>query len=311
MDSLRNKYNGDRIFLVGNGPSLQDTPLASLENEYSLAMKKINHIYGDTSWRPSFYFNPKGENLPDKQKRFIKENIDQGIICFINLYNLETFGKRKNVFYINRVGMILSPRYPNSNLHAMSVQDIAKKQLNQLQKLWSDNPGEILYTYHSMYGAMQIVEYLGFDKIYLVGCDLGYKYHDPHMIFDDGLDPYNYSLRIGDFLRNQFITFLKNSYQKGNVAKSLINSFAYIFFLTSLAEKYNNLTESVPGGDDPNHFAANYRLKPKDNTYANDQIRKSHLAAKRILDEEGIKVYNATVGGNLEIYPRVDIEDIL
>jgi hypothetical protein len=31
---------------------------------------------------------------------------------------------------------------------------------------------------------------------------------------------------------------------------------------------------------------------------------------KRIFDERGIKVYNATIGGQLEIYERVDYENI-
>lgn len=36
-----------------------------------------------------------------------------------------------------------------------------------------------------------------------------------------------------------------------------------------------------------------------------------HKCAKKTADKLGIKIYNATRGGMLEIYPRVDIDSIL
>ena len=46
---------GKRIFLVGNGPSLNDMNLDLLENEYSIAMNRIELIYPKTKWRPTYY----------------------------------------------------------------------------------------------------------------------------------------------------------------------------------------------------------------------------------------------------------------
>ena len=55
ISDLENIGLGKRIFLVGNGPSLNDMNLDLLENEYSIAMNRIELIYEKTSWRPSWY----------------------------------------------------------------------------------------------------------------------------------------------------------------------------------------------------------------------------------------------------------------
>ena len=41
------------------------------------------------------------------------------------------------------------------------------------------------------------------------------------------------------------------------------------------------------------------------------QITKGHIATRRICEQKGIKTYNATIGGELEVYPRVELENIL
>lgn len=312
LEHLRSEYEGERIFLVGNGPSLEKTPLDALADEYSIAMKKINHIYPQTDWRPSFYFNPREwEKLPPKQVRFIRENVEAGITCFLESSTVQEFGARENVYYIDRQELKTEPVDPKRGLHAMTLEDITDRLIADLSPFWSHDPTEVLYTYHSMYGTMQLLAYMGFDELYFVGCDLGYGYHDPHMLFGGGLDPLRYLEEGSGPLWRRYTQFLRDSYEAGEFPKSVLNSFAFGFFHTPLAKYFIRATDSMLGGDDPNHFAADYRVKPKDNTYANDQIRKSHAVAKRILAEDGIEVFNATVGGNLEMYPRVDIESVV
>lgn len=46
----------------------------------------------------------------------------------------------------------------------------------------------------------------------------------------------------------------------------------------------------------------------------NDEVEKyiiAHKAVKKYADSQGIKIYNATRGGALEVFPRVDLDDIL
>jgi len=74
---------------------------------------------------------------------------------------------------------------------------------------------------------------------------------------------------------------------------------------------------------DPNHFIDNYwgKLKiqgehevavtPQMAQYYTDQAKSCHILAKHECDEMGVRVYNATVGGDLETYPRVDLLEAL
>jgi hypothetical protein len=311
LTALRNEYEGERIFLIGNGPSLRETPLNHLTDEYTFGMKKINHIYDETDWRPSFYFNPRERGtVPSKQQRFIEENIEMGIDCFLERSNETEFGRPDNVHYINRQELKKTAVDPEDSFHGMNVDDVDDRELSDLYKYWSEDASKIAYTYHSMYGVLQIVSYMGFDEVYLVGCDLGYAYHDPHMIFEAGLDPLRYLKERDGSFRQRYGAFLSDSVSEGVPLRSGVNSLLYWFYHTPILVAYAHLTKTLVAAEDPNHFDPTYRVRPKDNTYANDQIRKSHKAAKRILNAAGIEVYNATIGGNLEVYPRVDIDSI-
>lgn len=74
--------------------------------------------------------------------------------------------------------------------------------------------------------------------------------------------------------------------------------------------------------DDPNHFDSSYWSKMKlgnreihvDEHAAHrytHQCTTAHGLAHRVTSARGINIYNATIGGKLEVYPRVNIHDIL
>ncbi len=59
--------------------------------------------------------------------------------------------------------------------------------------------------------------------------------------------------------------------------------------------------------DDPNHFDASYFGAGR--KWHDPQVHRmieNYQVAKRVCDRLGVKVYNATVGGQLEVFPRVD-----
>jgi len=62
---------------------------------------------------------------------------------------------------------------------------------------------------------------------------------------------------------------------------------------------------------DPNHFDPGYQAIP----FSPEVAVQNFLAAHRITiywaEKLGIKIFNATVGGKLELYPRVKLDDIL
>lgn len=49
---LSGLLRGKPLLIVGNGPSLNDTPLTEFDKVYSIGMNKIDLIFERTSWRP-------------------------------------------------------------------------------------------------------------------------------------------------------------------------------------------------------------------------------------------------------------------
>jgi len=302
VGELENAYSGKRIFLLGNGPSLNDTPLRILDDEYTLAMNKINHIYDSTSWRPDFYFvSSPPDNVPGAEKlmNFIEFNMgNPNIKCLLNsTYTNHISEGYDDIYFMDRIKL-------NTGInpfHLSSLEEIKQMDLNHLLRYWSDDLSHFAYHYHSMYEAVQFAVYAGFEEIYFVGTDLGMEYSNPHMVSSEGLDPYKFE---GDKYE-----FFRTAYDEGKLASSFINGMALKAIQTisgtNISKKFNN-GSSI-------HFDGKYLQDLKIHDYTKDEIelRKGHVATKRICEHKGIDVFNATIGGELEIYPRKNIHDIL
>ena len=52
---MRNRWRGQRCFVVGNGPSLDPDDLDALAGEFTFASNKIYKIFPRTVWRPTAY----------------------------------------------------------------------------------------------------------------------------------------------------------------------------------------------------------------------------------------------------------------
>lgn len=301
MDDLQdfeNKYQNERLFIIGNGPSLNKTPLKKLNNEHTLAMNKINRIYNLTSWRPSFYYFANSSTHSFSEQ--ILENISLGIPCFINSENGEIINKYENAYGFDRFSLSSADIWDSA-----TISEIKEMPIQQLLHFWSDDPTHHLYHYHTMYGATQLATYMGFDKIYFVGCDLGQEYRNPHMIFNSGLDPHRYS--------GTKVSYALDSIKK-DYYKSLFNGLSYLVF-----QKLEDLQTSANYGsryinkNKNDHFESNYL----NDRYIHDgpqhelEITKAHIATHRICNNKGIETYNATVGGSLEVYPRVSIDEVI
>ena len=54
IDTLRNKYEGERCFIIGNGPSLKDTDVSKLKDEFTFGMNRIYLGFPDWGFQTSF-----------------------------------------------------------------------------------------------------------------------------------------------------------------------------------------------------------------------------------------------------------------
>ncbi len=64
--------------------------------------------------------------------------------------------------------------------------------------------------------------------------------------------------------------------------------------------------------DDPNHFSSDYFGKGRKWNPPNPaRMIRHYMYAKQVCDRLGVQIFNATVGGNLEVFPRVNYLDII
>lgn len=65
LEGLRNKYHGQSIFIIGNGPSLNKIDFEALKDYYCFAANKIYLMFDTTDWRPDFYTSLDWRVTPD------------------------------------------------------------------------------------------------------------------------------------------------------------------------------------------------------------------------------------------------------
>ena len=164
MNSNLKKYKdihkGKRVFLIGNGPSLKDTELDLIKGEYSIAMNGISEIFGKTKWRPSYYVytstmieNKDWENVWSK---FVDNVLKEDII---------------KAFIWRRFSRIINDKYNNIEW----LNNVTDNKGNYLisEKWWPKNIEErIDKSATTMNVALQLANYMGFNEIILLGCDL-------------------------------------------------------------------------------------------------------------------------------------------
>ncbi len=292
--SFNGKYAGSRLFIIGNGPSLNETPLDQLTDEYTFAVNRIDKIYPETSWRPSFYFYT-WDGLRERDEKAIRTHLDLGIPCFINDEHVETFSHYDNAYFFDRVTL-------DDSLGKKTPRDIGETDIDELRDYWSDDVSQCVYTHHSTIGIMQVALYMGFEEIYFVGTDLGFEEIKTYMIFQNGLDPRFYEDKT---------EFLRDGFRESVPFRSLVNSIAYKGLLSSHAYTVGRVLDVFGLLNDPNHFSSGYRYEPILNHDANEKHLRAFTLAKRICDDLGVDVCNATFGGELEMYPRVEFDEIV
>ena len=80
-------------------------------------------------------------------------------------------------------------------------------------------------------------------------------------------------------------------------------------FLLGMDHSYSKFTGTEDDGKKKDHadFLGKYNLWGNPDTVL-DQSTLAYISAKKYADEHGIKIFNATRGGKLEVFPRVDFD---
>ncbi len=146
---LKGKYKGKRIFIIGNGPSLNQMPLYLLKDEYKMCFNRFFLMVERLNWKPDFFATTDSSIVKDIAEELNEIAIPQVKYAFFpDLHPTNTNYKkyikeRDNVFwlYVDKPGF--SDNLPFCGINQTVV-----------------NAG------------IQVAAYLGFSDIYVIGVDM-------------------------------------------------------------------------------------------------------------------------------------------
>ncbi|MCB9223351.1 MAG: 6-hydroxymethylpterin diphosphokinase MptE-like protein [Crocinitomicaceae bacterium] len=234
--ALKDKFKGERCFIVGNGPSLNLLDLSKLKEEYSFAVNGIFYKTWEMGYKPTFYVV--------EDRHVMADNIDE-----INKYDCDY------KFFPSAYKKQIT-NFKNVYLFNMDVGFYVEGSKHFEKSRFSKDASEVIFCGQSVtFINLQLAYYLGFSEVYLIGMDFNYT--------------------IPDSVKKI----------KGAVIES---------------------TE-----DDVNHFHPDYFGKGKkwhDPKLHN--VLQSYKLHKKMFEEDGRKIFNATAGGKLEEFDRVDFDSL-
>lgn len=150
FNELKGKYDGKRIFIVGNGPSLNMMPLYLLKNEYTMCFNRFPLMNERNNWLPRFYTVVDDLVIKDMYKEIndqIIPTVDYAFFPDIHPSNVSVKDKyiknRENVLWFHADKSEFSDKMPQCGINKTVV-----------------NAG------------IQIAAWMGFKEIYLIGVDM-------------------------------------------------------------------------------------------------------------------------------------------
>ena len=149
--SLKDKYRGETIVLIGNGPSLNETPLYLLKGTKTIVFNRFDLMIERLNWLPYFYMvndGIVGRDIQNEIEQMIKLSHCSFFpdICKGDNINFRDFiGDKEKVLYFFEEPIKFSNILP-----------------------WVGTGNTVIFV------AFQILKYMGFSKILFCGVDLNY-----------------------------------------------------------------------------------------------------------------------------------------
>jgi hypothetical protein len=235
LKSLKDKYKGERCFILGNGPSLNKCDLALLKDEYSFAVNGIFYKTKEMNYKPNFYM------------------VEDNHVVYDNLKEINKYQCEYKFFPSNYKNVIV----PDETTIFMPSDFGFYREYHPyycIPRFSTDVSNEIFAGQSVTIMQLQMAYHLGFSHVYLIGMD-----------------------------------------------------FSYALPESTKVEGCNYTSQE----DDVNHFHPDYFGKGKKwHDPKLDRVLMNYQKCKEEFELDGRKIYNATKGGKLEIFDRVDYDTL-
>lgn len=168
--SLHNKFRGERIFIMGNGPSLNRTPLEKLDGEFVFGLNRISLLFERVSWRPTFFAAFDIRVVPDNAEEFSALDIEYK---FFSARYKKLLGEKSNHYWHHTKGFYegFEPAFLPSVVYS-----------------GFGGGGTIGVM------AAEMAFFMGFREIYLIGTDVSYSI--PKTVEQAGKDEFGDGVKL-------------------------------------------------------------------------------------------------------------------
>lgn len=145
LTALKDAHKGERCFVIGNGPSLKNTDVSKLKNEFTFGMNRIYLAFPDWGFRTSYLVSVN--NLVNEQ-------------CYRDFQKLEM----PKFFSWRSRGLLYPQGQPDENTHFLFTTYTGPKFAQDArERLWEG--ATVTYV------CLQLAFHMGFDEVILIGVD--------------------------------------------------------------------------------------------------------------------------------------------
>ena len=141
IKDLRSRFSGERCFIIGNGPSLRNTDLTRLRDEFTIGLNRIYLNYPAMGFQPTFYCSVN----PSVIEQFSEEIDSLNSVKFLRADSAKHLANQWNTFFMK------------------SIRGIGFNENLENQE-WFEG-------WTVTFCAMQVAYHLGFNDVVLVGVD--------------------------------------------------------------------------------------------------------------------------------------------
>ncbi len=212
-------HKGERCWIIGNGPSLNDTDLDLIADEVSFGMNRIPLIYSRTKWRPKYYVycstNVEDPRWGDAWTESVQIACQAPqVVPFIwskfrdRIFPSGDFGSVEWFDTVTELGKGIKPGGLETPWGQFSLDPVK----------YLDKSGT------TMSVALQMAAYMGFAQIFIVGADMNWKNSDGTGDDPNHFDP-TYTANIDNGLRDRICSRKTHAYAYKMMSRKGIQVF--------------------------------------------------------------------------------------
>ena len=239
---LKNKYEGKRCFIIGNGPSLNDMDLSLLKDEYTFTVNQFPRNKQFESVKTNFHL------WADDRFFDIDENRPEDLELLEVMKNVNTKKNRPLVFY-SICGRHMVEKFGLDKI--LEVRYFA--QVNFQRERFLDRHGIDLTKATCNYPtvvhmAIELAIYMGFKQIYLIGTDCTGFLTIAQSKMKAEADSYKYGYTVTENEKKR----MERANNKFSISKELLY-YSQMFTCYEILDSYANkigvkLYNATPGG---------------------------------------------------------------